>query len=412
VIRPSLRAFLGGSAVTSAAVLIPRGASVGAQWLLTAVAGTAAVADYVAITYRGSAAVSLFAVGLAPILAAHQRSLASPRVRIFVGGALLALSAAAFALTFLFEAVIGGGVARGGWVAFYAATTVQACASVTLWAVLQRGRAFGPTLLASAGLSVLVAASTLTGRASVVTVGIGLLGALPGLALLGPLSPPGSLRRTLRYAWALLIRSIPIALPACWGAILITVSVSRGSAVLGQSAVGVQALYWSLATVFNVVSQNVAVRALRDASEAGRPERAGRWLPYGALLVAAAAVLQIAFAAVMHRRGSADVPPLGEAWVAATSILSDPLSYFFCPPSGRLRVAIGSGVVSVLLLALLAVRPELLLRPFGVFGPLGIMGAARLLFVPGHGTRAMRAALLAVFAVTAGLLVVATRGGA
>jgi hypothetical protein len=40
------------------------------------------------------------------------------------------------------------------------------------------------------------------------------------------------------------------------------------------------------------------------------------------------------------------------------------------------------------------------------------MGAARLLFVPGHGTRAMRAALLAAFAVTAGLLVVAARGGA
>ncbi|WP_437810428.1 hypothetical protein [Sorangium sp. So ce1078] len=381
------RALMHGGTGVAFAVLLPRGLSLAAQWVLalsTQPAALAALANYLS---RGMVVVSLVAAGLSPVLARRTRALATRAGRALAGGALAMLAAVAFSTTLAHELAFGLGGTAALVTAFFSACTLLAAASSSIWPLFQREgrylRSLAVLLFFSPGASMLAA---LSGSPEALATAIGFAGASPALLLLRPTR----LRRAARYAMLIIRRAFPYSVANFATVVVYPISLSVNLKYIGEHRVGQQVLYWSFAVALTNASQAIAARAVAGASASGdeatwhtRALRA--WLPPAVALSAAGALIYALFAIPIP-----GIPHTGAARDAMTATMlvsvvgphiTDTLCVYFSGPRSRRALPIGSVLSSACVAGCLLLWPAPLVRHFGVFGPTVLVGVARLAFV-------------------------------
>ncbi|XXX75073.1 hypothetical protein WMF30_46205 [Sorangium sp. So ce134] len=381
------RALLHGGTGVAFAVLLPRGLSLAAQWVLafsTEPAALAALANYMS---RGMVVVSLVAAGLSPVLARRTRALATRSGRALAGGALAMLAAVAFSTTLAHELALGLGGTAGLVTAFFSACTLLAAASSSIWPLFQREgrylRSLAVLLVFSPCASMLAA---LAGRPGAVAAAIGLAGASPALLLLRPTR----LRRAARYAMLIVRRAVPYSIANFATVVVYPISLSVNLKTIGEHRVGQQVLFWSFAVALTNASQAFAARAVSSASGSGdeatwhtRALRA--WLPAGIALSAIGALIYTLFAIPIpwlpYTGAARDAMTSTMLVSAAGPLITDTLCVYFSGPRSRRSLPVGSVLSSALVAGCLLVAPGPLVRHFGVFGPSVLVGVARLAFV-------------------------------
>jgi hypothetical protein len=400
------RALLTGGSGVAVAVLVPRAASLGTQWLLALAAGPAAVAGFVSFTSRGTVIVSLVAAGLAPTLAHRARALASRSGRALAGGALAVLAALAFSGTLAFELAFGLRGAPGLVTAVFSACSLFATVSASVWPLWQREGRYLQTLAVMLALAPGASAlAALAGQPAAACLATGLAGAVPALLLVGRTR----LRRAIRYAIIALRRSVPLSISNFSTSVVYPAALSAGMAALGAHAVGQQALYWSFVAALSVASQSFAARAVAGASalEGDARRRAGAlraWMRPALALALTAALIYALFAIpipFVPRSGAARDAMTPSMLVSGVApLLTDPLCFYFSGPRSRRVLAIGSALCSAAVALCLVLVPAPLVRHLGVFGPSAFIGVLRLAFVIDPPAR--RAALAALAVLGAG----------
>jgi hypothetical protein len=204
------------------------------------------------------------------------------------------------------------------------------------------------------------------------------------------------IRRAVRYAIGLAHRAIPLSWISAVGAAIYPLCVQRGVSLLGARAVGEQVLYWSFALALGAWSQAIAARAVGGPTCTGALGIA-RWVKSGLALTATAAGIYAAFA--IHSAGALPRAPPALIVSAAAFIFSDPVCFFFCPPTQRTQLALGTGVAALLVGTAVVARPSFMLQHFSVCGPSAIVAVLRMLFITERRLRPSVAAVTACLAV-------------
>jgi len=404
-----------GGAGVAFAVVLPRAASLAAQWALALSAKPAALAALANYTSRGMVVVALVSAGLAPILARRTRALATRGGRALVGGAIALIAAFAFGCTLTHELTSGLGGTAGVVTALFSACSLLAAASPSIWPIWQlQGRyvqALVVLLVFSPGASMLAA---LAGRPDAVAVAIGIAGASPALLLLRPTR----IRRAARYAMLVVRRAFPYSIANFSTVLVYPISLSANLKLVGDHRVGQQVLYWSFAVVLSQASQAFAARAIAGASRSGdqtawqaRAVRA--WLPPAALLSIVGATLYgiftVPIAALPYSGAARDAMTMTMLVSGMAPLITDAMCIYFSGPSSRRMLAAGSLLSSACVAGWLLLAPALLVRHFGVFGPSALVGVARLAFVIDAPVR--RYTLGAILLLTAAFALTLALGG-
>ncbi|WP_437794944.1 hypothetical protein [Sorangium sp. So ce693] len=410
-----LRAGMHGGAGVAFAVILPRAASLAAQWALALSATPAALAALANYTSRGMVVVALVSAGLAPILARRARAFATRGGRALVGGAIALIAAFAFSCTLTHELTSGLGGTAGVVTALFSACSLLAAASPSIWPIWQlRGRylhALAVLLVFSPGASMLAA---LAGRPDAVAVAIGIAGASPALLLLRPTR----LRRAARYAVLVVRRAFPYSIANFSTVLVYPISLSANLKLIGDHRVGQQVLYWSFAVVLSQASQAFAARAIAGASrsgdEAAWQARALRaWLPPAALLSIVGATIYVIFTvripALPYSGAARDAMTMTMLVSGMAPLITDAMCIYFSGPGSRRMLAAGSLLSSACVAGWLLLAPTLLVRHFGVFGPSVLVGVARLAFVIDAPVR--RYTLAAILLLTAAFALTVALGG-
>jgi len=407
-LRRVLGALAGGGSGVAFAVLTPRAASLGVQWLLAIVAGPAAVAAFVNVTSRGGVVVSLVSAGLAATLLGRRAALRSARGRALIGAALAALAALAFAVTLAWETALGLGARAGLITACFSALSLFSSVAPAVWPLWQMEGRYLRLLLLQLFFSPLAASLTaFLGKPSAVAIATGLASATPALVMVRP----APVVRTARYAAFLLRRAVPVSITNFATAVVFPLALHMGVAEIGGAAAGHQVLYWSFIVALSIASQSFATRAITAADpslpEPTRRARALRaWIPAALALCVVPALLYLAFTTPIPgvpRTGAARealIPTMLVSGVAP--VLTDPICFYFSGTSSRRPLALGSAVVSALVALGLWLAPAPIIHHIGVIGPSALIGVLRLAFVfdppARHAARVAGVALLAAYA--------------
>lgn len=407
----AVRALAGGGSGVAFAVLTPRAASLGVQWLLALLAGPAAVAAFVNVTSRGAVVVSLVAAGLSSTLVSRRAALRSARGRALIGAALAALGALAFAITLSYELALGAS-ARGGLViALFSACSLFASVAPAVWPLWQAEGRYLRILAAQLFFSPVLAALLASwGRPGAVAMATGLASAAPGLMMVRARGVSRA-ARAIRYAAVLLRRAVPVSITNFATAVVFPLALHLGGQEVGGDAVGHQVLYWSFIVALSIASQSFATRAI-SAADPALPEPARRaralraWLPAALGLALVPALLYAAFTTPIPgvpRVGAARGALLPSMLVSgAAPVITDPLCFYFAGARSRRPLALGSALVSALVALALWLWPAPVIRHLGAIGPSALIGVLRLAFVldpPARGVaRAAGALLLAGYA--------------
>ncbi|MCC6554762.1 MAG: hypothetical protein IT372_17445 [Polyangiaceae bacterium] len=407
-VRQRLRGLLGllatGSLGATAAALLPRGTSLGTQWILGLVHGPEVVARYATAVSRGAVVTALVVMGLPSVLSARPGLVRSERGRAAVGVALLAISAVFFSITLVAELWLGAPPRAAVMSASFSAGGSFAAVAIVAWPIWQRlgryYRVLAATLAISGAAAWSLAALNLPYASGVVTA-TGL--SVPALHFLGRTR----LRRALRLAVSLSWRAAPPSLGTFAAVIVYPTALTLGNKVVGERAVGEQVLLWAALQLFGVTSSAVAAWCLARAPAPGAPRAAGgsaggepaarsalrMWLLRAVPLATLGFVV---FEAYAHRhawlgRAPGQAVPLAAVLTSTAYLFSDPLCFYFAPRTVQRRLAIGSTVVAGLVWLGMSYAPEAVLPRVGVLGPSGIVATLRLLFL--IGTPVQRVAL-------------------
>ncbi|MGK3999758.1 hypothetical protein [Sorangium sp. So ce1024] len=402
-----LRALTHGGTGAAFAVMLPRAASLGAQWVLALSAGPAELAALANFTSRGMVVVALVAAGLAPTLTRRARALATRAGRALAGGAIAMIASIAFSVTLAHELWSGLGVTAAAVTAFFSACSLFTAASKSIVPLWQRqGRylqMLAVLLVFSPCASV---AAALAGSPAALAVALGLAGATPALLLVRPTR----IRRAARYAMLVIRNAFPYSIANFSTVVVYPLSLSVCQPFLGDHRTGQQVLYWSFVAVLSQVSQALAARAVAGALASGGGEadsqaRAVRaWLPSAAALSVVAAIIYTLFAVPIpwlpFSGAARDAMTLTMLVSGVSPFITDAMCVYFCGPRSRRVLPVGSVVSSACLAGLLLLTPEPLARHFGVFGPSVLVGVARLAFLIDAPVR--RYALAMLFLLVAG----------
>jgi len=387
---------------TAAAVLLPRVWSVLTQWLVAAMAGTAALTDYLTTTTRGSAAVSLVANALAPVLILRRGAMRTPGGRALIVASLVVMALVAYLLTFAFEVLLGLGPDRGAFSAGFAAVTILGAPAVVAWPLWQSRDQFVP--LMGVTVVVLLAATgfAIIGNAKIAAVVVGLGSAVPTLAMIGR----ARLSRALGYAFSVARRALPVSSMSFATALVYPLSLQLGTESFGAELVGQQLLFWPVVLALGIASQSIAARGITAAREVQDDEQGlRRWLVSALILSLVAAAAYGVFRWQLDTNGGESPLPLGMVFAAAAFIFSDPICIYFCPPAHWKTVAIGSVASALLVGGAVLLWPEFMVEHFSVCGPSGMVAALRLVFVKHRPLRGWSLSVLAVLAAGFGLSV-------
>ncbi|MGK3968802.1 hypothetical protein WMF38_37635 [Sorangium sp. So ce118] len=382
-----LRTLTHGGAAVAFAVLLPRAASLAAQWALALAAGPAELAALANYTSRGMVVVALVSAGLSPTLSRRARAMATRAGRALAGGALALIALAAFSVTLAYELWAGLGVAAGVITAFFSACSLFAAASKSILPIWQLQGRFLQTLAVVLVFSPVASmAAAMAGSPAAVAVALGLAGATPALLLVRPTR----LVRAARYAVRVVRHAAPYSVANFSTVVVYPLSLSASQSILGDHRTGQQVLYWSFVAALSQASQAFAARAVTgtvgSGGEADWHARAVRaWLPSAAALSAIAVILYVLFAVPISW-----LPFSGAARDAMTPtmlvagmgpLITDAMCVYFCGPRSRRALPVGSVVSSACLAGMLLLAPEPLIRHFGMFGPSVLVGVARLAFL-------------------------------
>ncbi|WP_437894990.1 hypothetical protein [Sorangium sp. So ce124] len=409
-----LRALTHGGTGVAFAVLLPRAASLAAQWVLALVAGPAELAALANYTSRGVVVVALVAAGLSPTLARRARAMATRAGRALAGGAIALIAFIAFSVTLAHELGSGLGVMAGVVTAFFSACSLFAAASTSILPISQLQGRFLQTLAVllvfSPGASM---AAALAGSPAAVSVAVGFAGATPALLLVRPTR----IRRAARYAMLVVRHAVPYSIANFSTVVVYPLSLSASQPLIGDHRTGQQVLYWSFVAALSQASQAFAARAVAGTLGAGgetdwhaRAVRA--WLPAAAALSVIAAILYTLFAVPISwlpfSGAARDAMTLTMLVSGMGPLITDSMCVYFCGPRSRRALPIGSVLSSASLAGLLLLAPEPLVRHFGVFGPSVLVGVARLAFLTDAPVR--RYALVAMLLLVSAFALALTLG--
>ncbi|WP_437503528.1 hypothetical protein [Sorangium sp. So ce1099] len=383
-----LRAVTHGGTGVAFAVLLPRAASLAAQWVLAFTAGPAELAALANYTSRGMVVVALVAAGLAPTLTRRTRAMATRAGRALAGGALAIIAAICFSVTLTHEMMSGLGVTAGVVTALFSACSLFAAASKGILPIWQlQGRflkSLALVLVFSPGASMVAA---LAGSPAAVSVALGLAGATPALLLLHRTR----IRRAARYAVLVVRHAFPYSIANFSTVAVYPLSLSANQSFIDDHRVGQQVLYWSFSVALSQASQAFASRAVAGSlgSAGGESDwhaRAMRaWLPPAAALCVVAALIYTLFAVPISwlpfSGAARDAMTLTMLVSGMGPLITDSMCVYFCGPRSRRALSVGSVLSSASVAALLLLAPEPLVRHFGVFGPSVLVGVARLAFL-------------------------------
>ncbi|WP_437525864.1 hypothetical protein WME79_39810 [Sorangium sp. So ce726] len=382
-----LRALTHGGTGVAFAVLLPRAASLAAQWVLTLAAGPAELAALANYTSRGMVVVALVAAGLSPTVARRARAMATRAGRALAGGAIALIAFIAFSVTLAYELGSGLGVMAGVITAFFSACSLFAAASKSILPIWQLQGRFLQTLAVVVVFSPIASmAAALAGSPAGVAVAVGFAGATPALLLVRPTR----LRRAARYAMLVVRRSVPYSIANFSTVVVYPLSLSVGQSLLGAHRAGQQVLYWSFVAALSQASQAFAARAVArtvgPGGEADWHARALRaWLPAAAGLSVIAAIIYVLFAVPISwlpfSGAARDAVTLTMLVSGVGPLITDSMCVYFCGPRSRRALPAGSVLSSACLAGLLLLTPEPVIRHFGVFGPSVLVGVARLAFL-------------------------------
>lgn len=395
-LRTTVHRIANGGLGTAGAVLLPRVWSVLTQWTVAAAAGTAALTDYLTTTTRGSAAVSLIANALAPVLILRRGAMRTSAGRALVGASLVLISAAAFALTFIFEAVLGLGTERGVFTAAFAAVTVLGAPAVAMWPVWQARGRYLPLLALMTVVLLAGFACAVLGNARLAAVTIALASSVPTLAMLGR----ARLRRAAMYGLSIARRALPVSSMSFATALVYPLSLQLGTSEFGATIVGQQLLFWPLVMALGIASQSIAARMISGTgSEPDRLKALTKWTAISSALLLLATGAFAVFRWRLTPSDGVSPLPLGMVVAAGAFIFSDPLCVYFCPPSGWRVVALGSVASALLVGTAVLLWPHFIIDHVSVVGPSAMVAALRLAFIRQPGLRGRARAVLTILAL-------------
>ncbi|WP_438005604.1 hypothetical protein WME89_44045 [Sorangium sp. So ce321] len=382
-----LRALTHGGTGVAFAVLLPRAASLAAQWVLAFTGGPAELAALANYTSRGMVVVALVAAGLAPTLTRRTRAMATRAGRALAGGALAIIAAICFSVTLTHEMMSGLGVTAGVVTALFSACSLFAAASKGILPIWQlQGRFLQSLALVIVFSPCASMVAALAGSPAAVSVAIGLAGATPALLLLHRTR----IRRAARYAMLVVRHAFPYSIANFSTVAVYPLSLSANQSLIDDHRVGQQVLYWSFSVALSQASQAFAARAVTGALGSGGESdwhaRAMRaWLPAAAALCVGAAIIYTLFAVPIpwlpFSGAARDAMTLTMLVSGMGPLITDSMCVYFCGPRSRRALSVGSVLSSASVAALLLLAPEPLVRHFGVFGPSVLVGVARLAFL-------------------------------